>query len=53
MIDFMRHMFGICGEPHPNVFYFIFGIGGFGVLKYYLHWIVNKFRIKKGVSNEK
>lgn len=27
MIEFIRHSLGVCGEPHFNVFHFLFGAG--------------------------
>ena len=25
MFEFFKHLFGFCGEPHPNIFMLIFG----------------------------
>ena len=39
-MEFIKHLFGFCGEPHPNIFTILFGTP---VLGYYLY----KFRNKK------
>ena len=43
-IHFLKHLFGFCGEPHPNVF-----IGGIGLIGYCFNCcknILNKYEKK-------
>ena len=40
MIDFFKHVFGLCGESHPNIFTLI-GMG-FGIILYYIKYIALK-----------
>jgi hypothetical protein len=34
MIEFFRHLFGFCGEPHPNIFTIILGTPTIGYIIY-------------------
>ena len=40
-IHFLKHLFGFCGEPHPNIF-----IGGIGLIGYCFNgwWIYAYFK---------
>ncbi len=42
MIEFIRHAFGLCGEAHPSVLYFLIGAGYPATV-----YIVNKIRKRK------
>jgi len=53
MIEFFRHALGLCGEPHPNILYFVFGFGGIGVtVKYCWCWIKQLFNKKHTCNHE-
>jgi hypothetical protein len=48
MIETIKHLFGLCGEPHANIFLLLFGLIPSG------YYIKNIFRIKiKKLKNEK
>ena len=44
-IHFMKHLLGLCGEPHPSLLF-----GGMGIIGYYIYCArhkKNKMRRKK------
>lgn len=43
-LDALKHAFGFCGEPHPNIFAIIAGVGAtsFGCIVYYLKHFFNR-----------
>ena len=43
IIHFLKHLIGLCGEPHPSLL-----MGGFGIVGYCIHYLrQNKNRRKK------
>lgn len=34
IVHFIKHLFGFCGEPHPNLL-----LGGFGVIGYCIYYV--------------
>ncbi len=45
MVDILRHLTGACGEPHFNIWHFIYGTPAFSYI-YYL-WKLKKNKKKK------
>ena len=44
-IHFVKHLFGFCGEPHPNIF-----IGGIGLVGYCFNCCKNIINMKKKLT---
>jgi len=44
MIDFLRHLTGLCGEPHPSLLTLLLGTP---VISY----VIYKFKIKQNENN--
>lgn len=43
MIEFLRHLFGVCGEAHPNIFTALFvSIPGISYITYKLKLIFKR-----------
>ena len=36
MIHFLKHLFGFCGESHPNIFTILMGIPAITFIIYYI-----------------
>ena len=34
MIEFIKHLFGFCGAPHPNLWHLLYGTPALGYVKY-------------------
>jgi len=41
MIHFLKHLFGFCGESHPNIFTILMGVP---ILTYLIYYIKNLFK---------
>lgn len=49
MIEFLKHLFGLCGEHwHPNIFHVL--LGGVSFTSLWL-WVKSKISIKKSDVN--
>lgn len=48
MMDFIKHLFGVCGEHHPNIFTLIFGSSAAGG---YIYYGILKFKQRYGKRN--
>tara|TARA_Y100000004_G_C8920878_1_gene415369 strand:+ start:986 stop:1111 length:126 start_codon:yes stop_codon:yes gene_type:complete len=38
MVHFFKHLLGLCGEPHPNIFTILLGVP---ILTYLIYYIKN------------
>ena len=47
MVEFIKHLFGFCGEPHLNIFHVILGTPAITFIIYKVKKIICKLQIHK------
>jgi len=47
MVEFIKHLFGFCGEPHLNIFHIILGTPAITYLIYKVKQLLWKLQIHK------